>query len=502
MTDSFDVAIIGFGPTGAVAAGLLGQAGLKVFVADKALEVYDKPRALALDHEIMRIFQQLGIAETIEGFTAPFTASEYYGVDGRLIKRLDMVPPPYPLGYTPNLVFRQPPLEAALRQRVAALPNVEVALGVEVTGIEQDTDAVTLTLDGGRTVSATYCIAADGASSPTRERLGLTLDDLQFDEPWLVVDAVVHPKGLARLPPVSIQYCDPRRPCTYLVGVGNHRRWEISINPGEDPQQVTSDGAVWRLLSRWLEPDEARLWRQASYRFHALVATEWRKGRVFLAGDAAHQQPPFIGQGMCQGLRDVANLAWKLEAVLGGRAGAGLLDTYGSERSRHVRELTTRLKGIGAIIGERDDEKARMRDARLLAQGGGVVRTTPRQDIIPKLEAGLITETPAAGTIFPQPWIVEEEGRRVRFDALAGHGWRLVLDAERAPPSPDTPDWIRVMRVGQGGLVEADGVLRGWFGRHGVWAALVRPDHYVYATFGEAGILTRELKGLRDRLTS
>ena len=116
--------------------------------------------------------------------------------------------------------------------------------------------------------------------------------------------------------------------------------------------------------------------------------------------------------------------------------------------------------------------------------------------------SGLITETPAAGTIFPQPWIVEEEGRRVRFDALAGHGWRLVLDAERAPPSPDTPDWIRVMRVGQGGLVEADGVLRGWFGRHGVWAALVRPDHYVYATFGEAGILTRELKGLRDRLTS
>jgi len=498
---TFDVAIIGFGPTGAVAAGLLGQAGLKVFVADKAREVYDRPRAFALDHEIMRLFQQLGLAEVIEPFTAPFTASEYYGVDGQLIKRLDMVPPPYPLGYTPNLVFRQPSVEAALRQRVASLPNVEVALGVEVTGLVQDAGSVMLTLAGGRTVTAKYCIAADGASSPTRQRLGLALDDLQFDEPWLVIDAVVKPEGLARLPQVSIQYCDPRRPCTYLVGVGNHRRWEISINPGEDPQQVTGDGAVWRLLSRWLEPDEARLWRQASYRFHALVATEWRRGRVFLAGDAAHQQPPFIGQGMCQGLRDAANLSWKLASVLGGQAGEGLLDSYGVERSRHVCELTARLKGIGAIIGERDEATARTRDARLLEEAGGVVRSTPRQDIIPKLETGLITGTPAAGTLFPQPWIAEK-GRRVLMDMLAGCGWRLVLDASRASPTPELPDWLRVVSVGEGGLVESEGVLRDWFARHGVSAAIVRPDHYVYGTAADGETLTRELKGLAERLIS
>lgn len=498
---TFDVAIIGFGPTGAVAAGLLGQAGLRVFVADKSREVYDRPRALALDHEIMRILQQLDLAGTIEPFTAPFTASEYYGVDGQLIKRLDMVGPPYPLGYTPNLVFRQPPLEAALRQRVAALPNVEVALGEEVTGIAQDAGGVTLTLAAGRAVTSKYCIAADGASSPTRERLGLALDDLQFDEPWLVVDAVVNPTGLARLPQVSIQYCDPRRPCTYLVGVGNHRRWEISINPGEDPQQVTSDGAVWRLLSRWLEPDEARLWRQASYRFHALVAREWRRGRVFLAGDAAHQQPPFIGQGMCQGLRDAANLSWKLAAVLAGTAGEGLLDTYGAERSRHVRELTARIKAIGAIIGERDEAKARARDARLLAEAGGVIRTTTRQDIIPKLETGLLADTPAAGTLFPQPWIVRQ-GRRERLDRVEGCGWRLVLDAGRAAPPPETPGWLRAVSIGEGGLVEADGVLHDWFVRYGVVAAIVRPDHYVYATTVDASNLSRLIKGLADRLAA
>ena len=495
----FDVAIIGFGPTGAVAAGLLGQAGLKVFVADKSSEVYDKPRALALDHEIMRIFQQLGLAEAIEEFTAPFTASEYYGVEGQLIKRLDMVPPPYPLGYTPNLVFRQPDAEAVLRRRVAALKTVELALGQEVTGIAQDTESVTLTLAGGRTVKAKYGIAADGASSPTRERLGLALDDLEFDEPWLVVDMRVKPKGLARLPEVSIQYCDPRRPCTYLVGVGNHRRWEISLLAHEDPLQVAQDAAVWRLLSRWLEPDEAVLWRQASYRFHALVARQWRQGRVFLAGDAAHQQPPFIGQGMCQGLRDAANLSWKLAAVLKGEAREALLDTYGVERSRHVRELTTRIKAIGAIIGERDEDRARARDAKLLAEAGGAVRTTPRQDIIPKLEAGLIGGTPAAGTLFPQPWIVDQ-GQRVRLDTLAGTGWRLVVDAGKAPPTLAAPDWMRVVRLGEGGLIEADGVLRDWFARHAAAAAIVRPDHYVYATSADPAALTPLFKGLADRL--
>lgn len=496
---TFDVAIIGFGPTGAVAAGLLGQAGLRVFVADRSAEVYDRPRAFALDHEIMRIFQQLDLAGTIESFTAPLTPSEYYGVDSQLIKRLDMVSPPYPLGYTPNLVFRQPPVEAALRRRVGALKNVEVALGQEVMGIAQDAESVTLTLAGGRTVTAKYCIAADGASSPTRARLGLALDDLQFDEPWLVIDAVVNPKGLARLPEVSIQYCDPRRPCTYLVGVGNHRRWEISINPGEDPQQVTGDGAVWRLLSRWLEPDEARLWRQAAYRFHALVARQWRQGRVFLAGDAAHQQPPFIGQGMCQGLRDAANLTWKLASVLKGEAGEALLDTYGVERSRHVRELTTRIKAIGAIIGERDEEKARARDKRLLEEAGGVVRTTPRQDIIPRLETGLISQTPGAGTLFPQPWVVDQ-GERVRLDTLTGAGWRLILDAARAPSGLAVPEWMRVIRIGQGGLGECDGVVRQWFARHAVAAAIVRPDHYVYATCADPAALTPLFNGLADSL--
>ncbi|OYU72371.1 MAG: FAD-binding monooxygenase, partial [Burkholderiales bacterium PBB5] len=166
---------------------------------------------------------------------------------------------------------------------------------------------------------------------------------------------------------------------------------------------------TWKLLSRWITPEDGQLWRQASYRFHALVAAQWRHGRVFLAGDAAHMQPPFLGQGMCQGVRDVANLCWKLATVqrgeVQGRAAEALLDSYGHERQAHVRELTGRLKAAGAIICERDLAKARARDARLLADCAGVVKDTPRQDVLPRLETGWLMKQDHSGrgTLFPQP---------------------------------------------------------------------------------------------------
>ncbi|MGR6808659.1 bifunctional 3-(3-hydroxy-phenyl)propionate/3-hydroxycinnamic acid hydroxylase (plasmid) [Sphaerotilus natans] len=487
-----DVAIVGFGPSGAVAATLLGQAGLDVWVADRLPEVYEIPRAIALDHEIMRVFQQMGVVQAIEPYFEPFTPSEFYGVDGQLIRRMTMVAPPYPQGYTPSLVFTQPPVEQALRARVAQLPNVQVALSTEVQSVEQDADGARLDIrraDGSTgQVRARWVLACDGGGSGVRGQLGVNLHDLDFDEPWLVVDVRVNAKGLEKLPKTSVQYCEPERPCTFVIGPGNHRRWEISLKPGEDPKEAATPERTWQLLSRWLSPEDGELWRQSSYRFHALVAQQWRVGRVFLAGDAAHMQPPFLGQGMCQGVRDVANLCWKLVAVLRNQVPAAavdaLLNSYGEERAAHVRELTTRIKGVGAVICERDVHKARERDARLLAECGGVVRDTPRQDVLPALTTGLIKSSPGAGTLFPQPWLLVN-GQRVRMDDVLGNGWRLVLmgQAEVRPPSVLTEALaLRVATFQAGDWQEADGVVQAWFARHGVTAALVRPDNYVYGT--------------------
>ncbi len=490
----FDVAIVGYGPVGAVAAALLGQAGLKVHVCDRLPGVYEIPRAIALDHEVMRVFQQLGIVDAVLPFTEPFTNSEWFGADGQLIRRMTMVAPPYPQGYTPSLVFTQPPVERLLRERVGQLPNVTVALETEVTSLAQDAECATLTMKGKdgvlSTVLARWVLACDGGASTLRSMVGIELEDLGFDEPWLVVDVRVNEQGLAKLPKTSVQFCEPERPCTMVIGPGNHRRWEISLKSGEDPQQVASEAGTWALLSRWLTPADGQLWRQSSYRFHALVARQWRAGRVFVAGDAAHMQPPFLGQGMCQGVRDVANLCWKLAAVhhgeVQGRAAEALLDSYGHERQAHVRELTGRLKAAGAIICERDLVKARARDARLLADCDGEVKDTPRQDVLPRLETGCLMKQDRSGrgTLFPQPRMADDR----LMDEHAGAGWRIVLGAELA--TQPTPSGLMRLTLGEGAMHDAEGVVARWMQRHACHAALVRPDHCVYGTAATADELT------------
>ena len=489
MSEPFDVVVAGCGPAGAVCASLLGRLGVRTLAVERARAIYDKPRAFALDHEVMRVFQNLGIAAAVAPHTAPFTPSEYYGVDGTLIKRLGAIAPPYPMGWTPSLVFNQPAVEGELRRLTAGLPGVELALGTRLLAFAQSDAGVTVQLedDGGRIreLSARYLVGCDGASSTVRRLLGVEQEDLGFDEPWLVVDVLVNDAGAAKLPTVSAQYCEPARPCTYLIGPGAHRRWEIMLLPGEDPRAMEDEQQIWRLLQRWISPADARLWRAASYRFHALVARTWRAGRIFIAGDAAHQQPPFTGQGMCQGIRDVANLAWKLQRVLSGRAHDRILDTYETERGAHVRRLTGVIKNIGRLICERDPAAARARDARLLAEAGGKVRTVPRQNLIPPLEGGFLDPRPhpANGTLFPQPRVRHEEGT-VLLDDVAGDGFRLVVRGQGdgrvcAPPTHFLRSLdARVVCIAP--AEEADGVLERWFERHACVAALVRPDHYVF----------------------
>jgi 3-(3-hydroxy-phenyl)propionate hydroxylase len=532
MTDSisdsaaFQVLVVGFGPSGAMAANLLGKCGIRTLVIDQSRTVYDKPRAIAIDHEIIRICDNVGVLPAISHYLAPFPASEHFGADGQLIRRIHVVEPPYPLGYTPTMVFSQPPVEAALREHAAAFESVHVELGTEFLSLEQSDERVDLHLknDGGRTrnVTATYVIACDGAASSVRQHLGMTLDDLVFDEPWVVVDVLMHDSGVGKLPPTAAQYCDPARPATYIVGPANHRRWEIMLLPGEDPRAMEEPGQIWKLLSRWISPDDGTLWRAASYRFHALVARQWRCGRVLIAGDAAHQQPPFIGQGMAQGMRDVANLVWKLDRVLKGQSEDALLDTYGEERSAHVRELTRRIKAIGEIICERDPARARARDKRVLAEGGGKAQTITRQEIVPPLTCGLLASprAPANGTLFPQPRVQTASGPCL-LDAAQGTGWRLVTDGRsrfelgqevRAAANALGARVLRLQNAdgahpdgmeqvsSEHAIVELDGVLARWFEANGCRAAIVRPDHYVYGVADDNAELASMLMDLRSQL--
>lgn len=499
MTRQVDVAIVGLGPVGATLAALLGRGGVSTLVIDKADDMFPLPRAIGFDHEVMRVLQNLGLAEAVAPFTLPYRPTEYHGVDGKLIARYASVPPPYPLGWEPSFVFTQPPFERILRALLDELPSVEVRLSTELRALTEAPDHVVLDLIGpsgeAETVRARYAVGCDGGNSQVRRLLGIGLESLNFDEPWLVVDMLVNEDKLDALPQTIIQYCDPARPTTYVIGPGNHRRWELMLRPGEDPAEMSRDDVIWRLLNRWLTPEDATLWRAATYVFHALIADDWRRDRVFLAGDAAHMTPPFMAQGMCQGIRDAANLAWKLQAVLGGQCGDGLLDSYQAERRPHVMATTETAKALGQIICEQDEDRARARDARMLAQFGDPPQVQIRQNMIPPLETGaLVTEQGApVGARFPQPRIQAADGGTVLLDDVTGAGFVLLLTGSRA--THDLPEALqglvatlgaRVVTLGEAGpdqtaIREADGLLAGWCADNGLVAALIRPDHYVLA---------------------
>ena len=526
-----DVIVVGLGPTGAALTGLLAQRGLRVAAFDRLPDLYPLPRAIGMCHEAMRLFQELGIAERLQPHLAAYRPSEYRGVQGQLIKRLDMAPAPHLLGWAPNWVFDQPALENVLRQRLAELPGATLAFPCEVVDWQVDDRLVQVDArrpDGQvERWQAPWLVACDGGSSPIRKRLGLALEDLGFDEPWLVVDALVAEHKLAQLPQTQVQYCEPARPSTFVVGPGNHRRWELMLLPGDSLSEDFPEAELWPLLARWIQPGDARLWRAAAYRFHGLVAQRWRQGRVLLAGDAAHMTPPFMAQGMVQGLRDAHNLAWKLERVLRHGADDALLDSYETERKPHVQATTRSAIGLGRVICERDPDAARQRDERMLADCGGVVPTTVRQSMLPALTDGLIAAGSAgAGSLFPQPWVRSADDTAWRLmDDATGPRVRVValpdaLDARQADAlgallaplqgclvklrlatgAPDRAAPAEPTAAATLALEERDGLMTDWLRGHGAAFVIARPDHIVHATAATADAAIARLAELATAL--
>lgn len=479
MSD-YDVIVVGCGPVGALAANLLGKAGLRTLVLDSESAPYSLPRAVHIDHEMARLMADVGLWQILEGHMLEGAGHIHIGAEGGVIRYMPAPEHPRQFGHANDYFFFQPELEATLRDGLDRFDFVQLRLGAKVVGVTQDEFQVTVTLADGEKVSAPWLIGCDGARSTVRKSAQIALDDLEFDEPWLVVDAEVEGPitfpdftgvpETADLQTLSVMLCDPRRPATLVPGRGNHRRWEFMLLPGEDEQAMTNPTVVQDLIAPWLKDVSYRLVRAATYRFHGLVAKEWRRDRIFIAGDAAHQTPPFFGQGMCHGLRDVANLAWKLSLVQSGRAPPALLETYQVERDAQVRHVIGRAVEVGRTICILDPQEAEERDAQLRMQGG--MKTTA--ELIVPISSHIIGKN--AGERFINPRVADG-----LLDDLTNGGW-LLIKRHRFAVSDEADAVLRALNADEIVLQDinnADGQLTRWLNQRGADAVLLRPDHYV-----------------------
>lgn len=516
---SIDVFIVGMGPVGAAAACLLGRAGLNVRIVDREAAIFDKPRAIVLDHEVLRTLQSCGLSDAFFASTSPHTGTDFLGQDGQLIKLFDPKAPPFELGWPPNVMFIQPELELDLANAMAACPQITAERRFNVTTIEQDNTGVTVegvNAAGEREVHrASYVIGADGANSLVRQAAGLETEDLDFAEWWVVVDGWLIAD--TALPAKTTQYCQTRRPATFVVGPSNLRRWEIKLLPGEDPAAFRNEEAVRRLLADFVDTDALNIWRSAVYRFQAMVAQHWRNDRLLIAGDAAHTTPPFLAQGLCAGLRDVANLSWKLVQVLRRGANPALLDSYEEERKPHVAQIVRHAKEFGLIIGELDEEKAAARDKALERQLREGTAPTVRQAFIPAIGGRLIdAESSPAGEVFIQPLIASAEGGEILMDYVVGPEFVLLARPEilSSVSHEALADWQgiggEIFAAGAGSpgttrltaLAEKHGEVASWLDRYDAGAVIIRPDRYVYGTAAEGAELSAMMRALVKNVKS
>lgn len=530
----FDFAIIGYGPVGATIANMLGQEGFAVALIDRHVDIYDKPRAITGDHEFMRAFQYCGLGDAVDAITAPHIRTDYVGIDSQVIKKFNPSDD-HPLGWPPAMTFIQPELEAVLRRGVARFENVQTFLGWTASIINHDETEAEIHLtprseqngetQQPETINARTVIACDGAGSTVREHCGIGVEDLGFNEWWMVIDA--WERDISRLPDRTRQYCWPSRPGTHVIGPRGLRRWEIKLLPGETPNDFATDEAKRAVLSKFVDPDAVEIWRSAVYQFHAIVAKRWRDGCIFLMGDAAHQMPPFLGQGLCAGVRDALNFAWKVVQVERYGASCRLLDSYQHEREAHVKTVVANAIKFGLIIGELDEDAARERDKKLQAELAAGTAITIRQKFIPGLVDGVLARqtdagtsglAPLAGTLFVQPKVLDAKGDEKLLDDVTGTGFLLIGTEDiigRLMPAT-RKKWQqlagKVVTVGTNGLPakfanhdeinlsETDGLFHDWCAANSIIAAIVRPDRYVYGVAGHAETLADHVNSLYAQL--
>lgn len=493
---TYDVAIVGYGPVGATAANLLGQMGLSVVVVERDPDIYFRARAISTDEEVMRIWQQVGLADRLNADMQPGAGANFVDADGVSIMKL--LPADRGNGHPPQQFIYQPAVDQVLREGVERFPNVSLLLEHECLRLIQRPDSVEvmladLTRDEFKRIHATYVIAADGGSSTIRGQLGIGFTGRTYSERWIVIDTrVLHEwPGHDRLR----FHCNPARPTVDCPTPLGHHRWEFPVHDDEDEQDLLTEEAIWKVLSaQGITRADVEIIGFACYSHHVRFADRWRAGRVFLAGDAAHAMPPWIGQGMCAGVRDVANLCWKLHAVLAGSLPDSVLDTYQAERLPHVKEVTDRAVKVGRIIIERNPIRAAARDRlfRAASRLPGFTTWLRNHRWLPdaRYRTGLIAAdgSNAAGWLIPQPWVTDDKGDRVRLDDVIGGRWTVLHSGPGAPVQPWRSAGVPVITitppgstVGAGRIVDTDGKLIDWLSKKKTSVVAVRPDGFVYA---------------------
>ena len=397
----YDVAIVGFGPTGGTLANLLALQGFSILIIEKEKSFYPLPRAVHFDDEIMRVFQTIGITDKFLKHTIINKGTKFVNSKNRVV--LDW-PRPRSItenGWYPSYRFHQPDLERKLRRRLKDFKKVSIMQNTKVNSLKEEKNLVKICIENINNnkiseIRAKYIIGCDGARSTIRKQIKAKFQNLGFTQKWAVVDLILK-KNKKELPDRTIQYSNSKRPATYCRNVGKRRRWEFAINNAESEKKVLSNSYIWNFLKPWLKPSEASLERKTIYTFQSAISKKWKKGRVFLAGDAAHLMPPFMGQGMCAGVRDASNLAWKIAYCLKNNHSEKLLNTYQSERYSNVIEYIKTTVKMGEFV-----------NAVGTSNITGEVSSTPNgqksmKSIKPKLGKGLgKINDKNRGKIFPQ----------------------------------------------------------------------------------------------------
>jgi 3-(3-hydroxy-phenyl)propionate hydroxylase len=501
-----DAVVVGCGPVGGITANFLGLYGMRTLVLERELQEHIQPRAFSCDDETQRNFQAAGLVGELAVALWPCQSMDYIDAQKQVLGTAVFKDLDFGNGHPAISFFSQPQLESVLRKGLGRFPHVELRMGHEVESYTQDAEGLTVQVKDRRTgrifpVRTRYLLGCDGGHSAVRHLMGVEMEGISYGEPWITLACTTTTPE----PNFSYYVCDPERPGFATRCPLNEIRMDFLVRENERTDVIETKEFVDQLLGRFIDPKTATVTRAAVFTFHNKVASRWRDGRVFLLGDAAHLMPPFLGQGLCSGVRDAINLTWKLAQVWRGAAGDALLDTYESERRPHAVSMIKATLMMGRVMLARSKVISALRNVlmrwsyRHIAGARSFIRDFKAK---PKLliSSGFISHgrrkgNAAEGTYFPQPRVAVAERGTLPLDDVLGNRFVVLCVADVSEPVRQSAEALarelggallrvlpadRASEAGPGTVVDMEGKLAAWFTQYQADTVLLRPDRYVY----------------------